>query len=304
MINRRHFMQMSGLAAAATGLSNGFGIGTQSASAAMVADSDPLFKISIAQWSFHRTINSKKMDNLDFAKVSKDMGFDGVEYVNGFFKKQGKNFNYLAEMDKRCKDNGIPSVLIMVDGEGALGDPDAKRRTQAIANHHQWIVAAKYLGCHAIRVNAQSRGNYAEQMKLAADGLARLTEFGDRFGISVIVENHGGLSSNGKWLSGVMKKVNMPGCGTLPDFGNFHEYDRYQGIKDLMPFAKAVSAKSHTFDDDGNEIKSDYYRIMKTVLDHGYRGYVGVEFEGGGDEKTGIMKTKKLLENVRAHYSK
>ena len=307
MINRRHFMQLSGLAAAATGLSGGFGLGENSAIAAKPVytnGSDPLFKISIAQWSFHRNIRSKKMDNLDFAKVSKDMGFDGIEYVNGFFKQKGKDFKYLAEMDKRCKDNDIPSVLIMVDGEGALGDPDAKRRTKAIENHYQWVVAAKYLGCHSIRVNAQSRGKYAEQMKLAADGLGRLTEFGDRFGINVIVENHGGLSSNGKWLSGVMKKVNMAGCGTLPDFGNFHGYDRYMGIEELMPFAKAVSAKSHAFDKDGNETKSDYYRIMKTVLDHGYRGYVGVEFEGGGDEKVGVMKTKKLLEKVRAHYSK
>ncbi len=305
MINRRHFMQLSGLAAAATGFSGGLTMGTADAGALLIKkEKQPLFKISVAQWSFHRLLRSKKMDHLDFAKTAKGMGFDGVEYVNSFFKSKAKDFRYLAEMDKRCQEHGIPSVLIMVDGEGALGDPHARRRTQAIENHYQWVVAAKYLGCHAIRVNAQSRGSYAEQMKLAADGLARLTAFGARFGISVIVENHGGLSSNGKWLSGVMKKVNMPGCGTLPDFGNFKQYDRYQGVKDLMPFAKAVSAKTHRFDDAGNETKTDYYKIMKIVLDHGYRGYVGVEFEGPGDEKKGVLATKKLLEKVREQYQK
>ena len=197
----------------------------------------------------------------------------------------------------------------MIDGEGALGAPDAAKRTEAVENHHKWVEAAQYLGCHSIRVNAQSSGSYDEQIKLAADGLRRLTEFADPFGISVIVENHGGLSSNGKWLATVMKTVDHPGCGTLPDFGNFHLgggewYDRYQGVEELMPFAKAVSAKSHEFDASGAETKTDYTRMLKIVAAAGYHGYVGIEWEGGKpDEMEGIRLTKRLLERVRSELA-
>jgi hypothetical protein len=136
-----------------------------------------------------------------------------------------------------------------------LGDANPEKRKQAIKNHYKWVNAAKFLGCHSIRVNAASSGTYEEQLERAAEGLAGLTEYGDSQGINVIVENHGGLSSNGEWLSGVMKLVNKPNCGTLPDFGNFHDYDRYRGVEELLPFAKGVSAKSHEFDADGNEVQ-------------------------------------------------
>jgi sugar phosphate isomerase/epimerase len=161
-----------------------------------------------------------------------------------------------------------------------------------------------------IRVNAQSKGSYDEQMKLAADGLQRLAEFGGQHRIDVIVENHGGLSSNGQWLTGVMKLVNHPRCGTLPDFGNFRvsqdeEYDRYKGVAELMPYAKAVSAKSHDFDARGEEIHTDYHKMMKIVLDAGYRGFVGIEYEGDKmSEPDGIRATKKLLERVHNELSK
>ena len=198
------------------------------------------------------------------------------------------------------------SVLIMSDGEGNLGDPDEAKRKQAVENHYQWVEAAKYLGCHSIRVNAHSEGSREEQAKLAADGLRQLSEFGAPHKINVIVENHGGLSSDGAWLAGVMKAVDLPNCGTLPDFGNFHEYDRYKGIEELMPFAKGVSAKSHDFDADGNETKTDYLKMMKIVLDAGYHGYVGIEWEGEkpADEREGVMLTKRLLERVREELSK
>jgi sugar phosphate isomerase/epimerase len=149
-------------------------------------------------------------------------------------------------------------------------------------------------------VNAASDGTFEEQQKLAADGLRQLTELGDAVGINVIVENHGGLSSNGQWLAGVMKLVDHKRCGTLPDFGNFYDYDRYQGVADLMPFAKAVSAKSHDFDAEGNESQKDYRRLMKTVIDAGFRSWVGIEYEGERlPEPEGILATKKLLEKVR-----
>ena len=264
-----------------------------------------LFKISLAQWSLHKALFSKKLDNLDFAKTAKnDYGIDAIEYVNAFFKSKAKDEKYLAELKKRADDLGVKTLLIMIDGEGALGNPNDDARTKAIENHYRWIEAAKALGCHAIRVNAQSKGTFEEQQKLAADGLRRLSEFGAKHEISVIVENHGGLSSNGEWLAGVMKKVDLKNCGTLPDFGNFHRYDRYKGVTELMPYAKAVSAKSHNFDADGNETRTDYKRMMKIVVDAGYHGYVGVEYEGRKlSEPAGIRATKKLLERVRGELA-
>ncbi len=270
----------------------------------------PLFQISLAQWSLHKTIFSKKLDNLDFARSARtDYGIDAVEYVNQFFKDKATDKQYLAEMKKRARDNGVKSNLIMIDGEGALGDADEAKRKQAVENHYKWVEAAKFLGCYCIRVNAQSSGTYDEQLERAADGLRRLTEFGADHKIAVIVENHGGLSSNGKWLSSVIKKVSHRACGTLPDFGNFNlgngqEYDRYQGVSELMPFAKAVSAKSHDFDGQGNETHTDYVRMMKIVTQAGYRGHVGIEYEGDSlSEPDGIKATKRLLERVRAELS-
>lgn len=303
-MDRRQFIQRTsaGLLTAATGSS-------------LLAARPPakkLFEISLAQWSYNKSLFGRrkpKMDNLEYAAAARKLGIGAIEYVNQFFKDKARDEKYLAEMKKRARDVDVKSLLIMVDGEGRLGDPDAKKRAQAVENHHRWVVAAWYLGCHSIRVNASSQGSFEEQQKLAADGLRSLSEYGDKYGINVIVENHGGLSSNGAWLAGVMEKVDHPRCGTLPDFGNFRIqgdewYDRYKGVKELMPYAKAVSAKSHDFDDKGNETRTDYLKMMKIVLDAGYHGYVGIEYEGGKlPETEGILATKKLLERVRDELS-
>lgn len=269
-----------------------------------------LFEISIAEWSLHKSLFGKKISNLDFPVVAKkEFKISAVEYVNQFFKDKATDKNYLNELKKICDNEGVKSLLIMCDGEGKLGDPDKNKRISSVNNHKRWIEAAKHLGCHSIRVNASSSGSYDDQQKFAADGLSRLSEFASTHGLNVIVENHGGLSSNGQWLSGVMKSVNMKNCGTLPDFGNFRigggkTYDRYKGVQELMPFAKAVSAKSHDFDDNGNEVHTDYHKMMKIVIDAGYRGYVGVEYEGSKlSEYDGIKATKKLLESVREKLS-
>ena len=240
-----------------------------------------LFKLSLAQWSLHRAIRGGKIKNEDFARVTKEeFNISCIEYVNQFFKDKAENMDYLKDLKKRADDHGVKTNLIMCDGEGRLGDPDNAKRTQAVENHYKWVLAAKFLGGHSIRVNAASAGEYNEQLELAADGLSRISEFAAKHQMNVIVENHGGLSSNGGWLAAVMKKVNMKNCGTLPDFGNFHDYDRYKGVEETMPFAKAVSAKSHNFDENGNETKTDYTKMMKIVLSHGYNGFVGIEYEG------------------------
>ena len=279
------------------------------------------FEISLAQWSLHRSLYSGELDHLDFAKISKEnFGIDAIEYVNSFFFEKAEDKSYLREMKTRADDYGVKSLLIMCDNEGSLGDPNNQKRQKAVENHYKWHEAAKYLGCHSIRVNAYlteslhglevgdytKTGSYENQVSLAADGLRKLTEFGANIGINTIVENHGGLSSDGAWLASVMKAVDHPMCGTLPDFGNFRIkgdrwYDRYKGVKELMPFAKAVSAKSHDFDSNGNETQTDFFRMMDIVIDAGYSGHVGIEYEGSGmDEMSGIKATKDLLERVKS----
>jgi L-ribulose-5-phosphate 3-epimerase len=295
-VDRRHFLHQ------AAGLTAGLGLGaTALPLAAREAKKEPPFLISLAQWSLHRALFDKKLDPLDFARTARqDYAIDAVEYVNQFYKGKAADKEYAAEMKKRADGEGVRSVLIMCDGEGALGDPDPKARLQAVENHYKWVELAKYLGCHSIRVNAYSSGSPEEQMDRAADGLRKLTEFGARHDLNVIVENHGGLSSDGAWLVGVMKKVDHPRCGTLPDFGNFDKYDRYKGVREMMPYAKGVSAKSYAFDEEGNETTIDYPRMMKIVLDAGYHGRVGIEYEGRKfSEPDGIRATKKLLERIR-----
>lgn len=306
-VPRRGFLQTAAAGAALAALPR-----WARAEAEQVADAPEVapFRISLAEWSLHRTFKRDGADNLRFPQIAReDFGIEAVEYVTAFFG--GKtDAAYLGMLNQRCRDHDIRSLLIMVDGEGALGDQDASKRTEAIENHKKWLEAAQTLGCHSIRVNAQSQGSYAEQLALAADGLGRLGEMADQYGLNVLVENHGGLSSNGAWLAGVMRRVARPNVGTLPDFGNFCIsgrgkpdavwYDRYQGMKDLMPFAKAVSAKSHAFDASGNETDTDYAQVMKIVLHAGYSGYVGIEWEGTEpDEYGGIRLTKALLEKVR-----
>jgi len=298
-LNRRNFIKRSATITGGLALS-GFG-------STLLSGADNLpFKISLAEWSLHRALHSKKIDHLDFISLTKtEFGLDAVEYVNSFFFDKAQDQKYLNEMKTRADDHDVKSLLIMCDNEGNLGDPDENKRNQAVENHYKWAEAAKFLGCHSIRVNARSEGSWDDQIELAADGLRRLNEFGDSIGINTIVENHGGLSSNGKWLSAVMERVDHSRVGTLPDFGNFRIqsdewYDRYQGMKELMPYAKAVSAKSHEFDKKGNETGSDFYRIMNIVLDAGYKGYVGIEYEGNvHTEMEGIRLTNDLLKKIR-----
>jgi sugar phosphate isomerase/epimerase len=301
LLPRRQFLTQSALLAAGAAL----------APVTFAAEDKPLFEISLAEWSLHKTLFGGKLDNLDFAKTAKEQfGIHAVEFVNQFFKDKAKNAEYLADLKKRAGDLGVKLLLIMIDGEGALGDASLAKRNQAVENHFKWVEAAKALGCHSIRVNAASGGSYEDQVHRAADGLRALTEFAAPHEINVIVENHGGLSSNGEWLASVIQKVDHKRCGTLPDFGNFNlgdgkQYDRYKGVTELMPFAKAVSAKSHDFNEAGDEIHTDYRKMMKIVLDHGYHGHVGIEYEGGKiGEAEGILATKKLLEKVRTELAK
>jgi sugar phosphate isomerase/epimerase len=304
-IDRRAALKRAAAGAAGLGLVAA-GCQTMTSKSTSSAPKPPC-KISLAEWSLHRALQGGRLDHLDFPKVAKeDYGIPYVEYVNIFFRNKQAESGHVAELKKRCDDLGVKSLLIMCDGEGAIGDPDDQKRKQAVENHYKWVDAAVALGCHSIRVNAQSKGTPEEQRRLAADGLRRLVEFGAKQNINVIVENHGGLSSNGAWLASVMRTVNHPRCGTLPDFGNFdlgngEKYDRYRGVAEMIPFAKACSAKSHEFDQRGEEIFTDYHRLMRIVYGSGYKGYLGVEYEGEKhSEPDGIRLTKTLIERVWA----
>ena len=275
---------------------------------------DMFFKISLAQWSFNKAIFAGELDHLEFAAKTKSLDMDGIEYVNQFFYDKAEDQDYLNEMNMRANDAGVKQLLIMVDREGGLGTIDDKERKAAVEKHYKWVEAAKTLGCHSVRVNAYGEGSESDVHAAAVSGLGALSEYAAQDGLNVIVENHGSYSSDGSWLASVMQQVNMDNCGTLPDFGNFctkreggelysakciEEYDRYQGVTDMMPFAKAVSAKANDFDDAGNEIHTDYMRIMKIVKDHGYNGYVGIEYEGSTmTEEAGIIATRDLLRKV------
>ena len=292
MSSRREFLRNLGLVTAGV---------TLAPSLDVFAGKKDWFEISLAEWSLHKKIFKGDLKNIDFPEyTAKNFGIDGVEYVNQFFKDKAKDMTYLKDLNNRAKDNGVKNVLIMIDGEGSLGDRDENKRKQAVENHYKWIDAANFLGCHAIRVNAAGEGTKEEVKDQVVKSLSTLADYGKKGKISVVVENHGGISSHGDWLADVLKTVGKKNCGSLPDFGNFYEYDRYQGVAELMPYAKGVSAKSHAFDANGNDTGIDYAKMMDIVKKAGYKGYVGIEFEGDKiSEDEGIKLTKALLEKFK-----
>ncbi len=286
----------------------------------MEAGGDLFFKMSLAQWSLHKALFAKEIDNLDFARIAREeFDIDGLEYVNQFFKDKAQDKAYLTEMKKRASDHGVQNVLIMIDGEGGLGNLDEAERNKAVENHYKWVDAANFLGCSSIRVNAYGEGTADEVASQVVKSLSLLCDYAAQANINVIVENHGGYSSNGQWLAGVMSQVGKNNVGTLPDFGNFcmergqndagericvEEYDRYKGVQELMPYAKGVSAKTHDFGPDGMETHTDYMQMMKLVKAANYTGFVGIEYEGSKiSEMEGIRKTKELLLKVGRELS-
>ncbi|MCK4879370.1 MAG: sugar phosphate isomerase/epimerase [Bacteroidales bacterium] len=305
MQNRRSFMKSAALAAAA--LSAGQVVNAKDNRNSPVTPpdqmSDLFFDISLAQWSLNRKIRGGDLDNLDFPVYAKDnFGIHAVEYVDQFFPSADKE--YIKGLLKRTEDIGVKNVLLMIDTAGPLGDQDEEKRKLAVEKHYQWVEAAEILGCHSIRVNARGRGSDLDVAHATTKSLTTLCQFAADYGISVIVENHGGPSSRASWLVSVIRNTGMVNCGVLPDFGNFvidrrpggEKYDLYQGMKELMPLARGVSAKSHEFDEEGNETTKDFYRLLKIVKDAGFRGYIGIEYEGrtlSADD--GIKATQNLL---------
>ncbi len=294
---RRDFVK-TGLAVA------GLGAAGLSKAANFSSSMAPLFKISLAEWSLNGPLFDGEIDNLDFPVLAAEHGIMGVEYVNQFFMDKATDESYLTELKNRAEGEGVENVLIMCDQEGHLGDPDRKARMQAVENHKKWVDAARHIGCHAIRVNGRSEGSYNEQAKLVADGFTRLVEYAAERDMNVILENHGGLSSNPDWVVKVVNMVDHPRFGTLPDFGNYRisdeeTYDSYEGVEKMMPYAKGVSVKPMGYYNHGNLIEIDLTRMMKIVTDAGYHGYCGIEHGPDGSEWEGIVEIRKELERVR-----
>ncbi|QXP51285.1 sugar phosphate isomerase/epimerase [Cellulophaga sp. HaHa_2_95] len=282
----------------------------------------PFFKLSIAQWSMHKMVFDDKVSPYTFAEKAKALGFSGLEYVSGLYYEELEKENFseeaMAAFVEKCntesKKHGMTNLLIMIDGQGNLATENAEERKAAVENHYKWVDAAAAMGCHSIRVNLAGGTTKEKWLESAVDGLTQLATYAKGKNINVLVENHGGYSSNASDLAAVMSTVAMPNCGTLPDFGNFcmkrkdgsiyngecaEEYDMYKGVKELMPYAKGVSAKSYNFDAEGNETKIDFYKMMKIVKEAGYEGFVGVEYEGDVlTEEEGIIATRDLLLKV------
>lgn len=319
-LNRRQFINQLGLLTATTML----------ADSAFAAAPKPLFEISLAEFSLAGSLYSGKLKNMDFpAKAKNDFGINAIEYVSGFWNGKSQDQAYLNELKQRTADLGVRNVLIMVDSEGDLGANDAAKRQKAVENHYKWVDAAKFLGCHSIRVNMTGDGTPDEIMKAGVEGYGKLVEYGAKADMGVIIENHINVSTNPDWLVSLLKQVNNPYAGCLPDFGNFterempkvltmeafrdakilNEFDKYAGVKKLMPFAKGVSAKTHTFDANGNCTDVDFSKMMPIVkkgLTKNFKGFIGIEYEGGFmkmmdpkgtylDEDAGIKATKALL---------
>jgi len=302
----------------------------EASSEAAMAEAEPdapFFQLSLAQWSLHRMIREGAMDPYEFAEKAKGWGFSGLEYVSGLYYKEleAASFSEVAmqgfvdRSNEEAGKHGMKNLLIMVDGQGDLATSGEADRIAAVENHYKWVDAAAAMGCHSIRVNLSGSSDPQQWVPNSVDGLSRLATYAKDKGINILVENHGGLSSNAGMLAKVMQEVGMDNCGTLPDFGNFcirrndpedwgsgcaEAYDRYQGVRELMPYAKAVSAKSHDFDAEGNESNTDYVKMLQIVKDAGYTGYIGVEYEGSElGEVAGIKATRDLLLKVGKQLS-
>lgn len=277
------------------------------------------FNISLAEWSLHEPIMSGELDPMDFAKRANELGFQGIEYVSSFYVErirkaedpQAEMKVVLDSLKANSEKYGVKSLLIMVDDEGDLAINDSVARNKAVENHKKWVDAANYLGCHSIRVNLFGGDDPEVWKNASADALKKLSTYAKDKNVNILVENHGYLSSNADLLVQVMQQVNMENCGTLPDFGNFclkrengerwdakciEEYPRYEGVQKMMPYAKAVSAKSYEFDEQGQETLIDFKKMLQIVKNAGYHGYIGIEYEGTGlSPEEGIMATKELL---------
>lgn len=308
MENRRTFIKKTTLAATAISMPAFYACGDKS--------ENNMPNISLAQWSLNRAFFGKTLNPVQFANIAKnDYGISAIEYVNQFYTDKATDEKFWIEMAKRASEAGVESLIMMVDEEEKLGDLDADKRKKAVEDHYKWVNAAKILGCHSIRVNAFGDGSLEELKSSLTDGLGQLTEYAAKEKINVILENHGLHTSNADFMVDIIKEVNNPFLGTLPDFGNWclgaewgstqtiknctDIYPPSEGLSKFLPYAKGVSAKSYAFDSNGNETVIEYQKLLSMVKKSDFDGHIGIEFEGENmEEPAGIKATKALIERV------
>ena len=256
--------------------------------------------LAVQQYSFNRQLRSGEMNILDFPKtVVEGTGIKALEYFNGHIEDKMKDTAFFKQLRKRSNDLGAVNTMMLCRSKNAVDSPDAKIRKLAIEGYRPWLEATRVLGGKYIRVDTRHKGEAEKQKGFAVAGLRSLCKVADEYEMGILVENHGNHSGNGAWLADVMKKVDLANCGTLPDFQNFKEYDPYQGVAEMMPWAKILCAKSKSFDDNGDEENVDYRKMLKIAKAAGFRGYIGIEFEGHGiDPVVGINSTKQLIQKV------
>ena len=289
-MNRRNFLKSAGALAVPFS-----GASAQSAK----------FRISLAEWSIHKAIRAHTLSNLDFPQVARErFGIEGLEFVNQLWEAPTQD--YLGRLKQNMARYGCKGVLIMCDGEGMMGHSDPAARRKVAENHYKWVDYAAELGCHSIRCNMHPEKQPATPAEIDAfigycvDSFSRLCEYAKPRELNVIIENHGGISSDPDVMVRLMKTVNLPNFGTLPDFGNFPKtVDRYEAVRKLMPYAKGVSFKCFDFGPDGRETTIDMDKMMKIVLDSGYHNWVGIEYEGERlTEFEGIAGGKRFLDQM------
>lgn len=313
MKNRRTFIKQTLLGAAALSLKPFVGMANFPSLKSEGFDNP---KISLAQWSLHKALFEGTIDALDFARVAKnEFGISAIEYVNQFYTAHASKDKFWLEMKQRATDIGVDSLIMMVDEKEKLGDSDPQRRKNAVEDHYKWVDAAKLLGCHSIRVNAFGDGEPEALKHALADGLGKLTSYAAKENIHVILENHGLHTSDAKFMVTIIKMVNNPFLGTLPDFGNWctsaewggtkenqnciDTYDPAKGLSELISYAKGVSAKSYEFDANGYDTIIDYRELLQIVKNSNFNGHIGIEYEGENMSETdGIKATKRLIEKV------
>lgn len=310
MTTRRTFIKKTTLAAVAATMPSVYSCNIKS--------KDTIPKISLAQWSLNKAFFDGSLDVKNFASISKNnFGISAIEYVNQFYTANATNEKFWSDMTKRATNEGVRSLIMMVDEKEKLGSLDNNKRKTAVEDHYKWVNAAKILGCHSIRVNAFGNGSREELKTSLVDGLGRLTEYAAKENINVILENHGLHTSDATYMTGIIKQVNNPFLGTLPDFGNWctsaewggtkeHQnctniYNPAKGLVEFLPYAKGVSAKSYEFNNEGFDTVIDYSKLLKLIKESDFNGYIGIEYEGEGlSPSDGIKATKTLIEKIWA----
>ena len=285
-ISRRSFIEKTMVMGAA-------GLVTPSALGSAVSSPTPRMikdDISLAQWALVDEVKSGKWKTLDFPSVArKDFGLNGIEFVNTLFEVPTEG--YLRRLKKNAEDNNVTMVLIMVDDEGDGCSTTKEERKQFDINHRKWIDIAHFLGCTAIRTNCRGPKNISkdEALKHSVETYQMLLEYAAPAKISVLIENHGGVSNDADWMVSLIKEVNSLYFGSYPDWRQpSADFDNIDYLVKMLPFAGGMSYRNQPTE----ELTAKMINISK---DGGYRGWYGIESSGRDAIKKGIELLKKYL---------